>query len=283
MRKPVVIVLAALAVMLLGATAVLTYKYQKTTKDLATVQADREATNDRYANAINEIAVIQDSLNAIALGDSAAALLPTQFESERRMTQSQSDAALARIGTIKAGIERTKDRISQLDANLKQSGIEMKGLRRMIANLRKDVAEKEAYAAELTSRVDSLQTTVNGLVAEVQHSDQTIEAQRREMGTIYYVIGTRKDLTTSGVVEATGGFLGLGKTLKPAGTVNVDAFTAMDTDAENVIRIPATRAQVVSDQPASSYALELVGDQLELHILDAQRFRTVKHLVIVTA
>jgi len=283
MRKPVVFVLAALAVMLVGATAVLTYKYQKTTKDLAMVQAEREATNDRYSNAINEIAVIQDSLNAIALGDSAAALLPTQLQSELSVRQTQSDAALARIATIRAGIERTKERITQLDASLKQNGIEMKGLRRMIANLRRDVAEKEAYAAELAQRVDSLQTTVTGLVAEVQLSDETIETQKREMGTIYYVIGTRKDLTTTGVVEATGGFLGLGKTLKPSGVVDENAFTAINTDLENVIRIPAARAQVVSAQPPSSYELQLVGDQLELRILDAQRFRTVKHLVIVTA
>jgi hypothetical protein len=40
---------------------------------------------------------------------------------------------------------------------------------------------------------------------------------------------------------------------------------------------------VISAQPPSSYQLVQVGGQMELHILDREEFRKVKHLVILTA
>jgi hypothetical protein len=77
--------------------------------------------------------------------------------------------------------------------------------------------------------------------------------------------------------------LGVGKTLKVSGTVNEAAFTPLDTDQEQVIRIPAKKALVLSPQPTSSYTLMATGpDVMELHIVDAKEFRKVKHLVILT-
>lgn len=282
MPKAISIALVVVVVGLIAATSLLTVNYRKTTAAYTELQAEDAATRDRYAEAINEIAAIQDSLNTIAFGDAEAKLQPSQLQAETRMSETESDAAMERISLIKAGIERTKGRIAQLDASLKQRGIQISGLRRMVANLKDNVAEKEAYAATLTSRVDSLTTQVTGLVATVEQNTEQIETQRKALGTVFYVVGTKKDLTTSGVVAAQGGVLGIGKTLKPSGHVNEGVFTAIDTDYETVIRIPATKAQVLSAQPPSSYELQLVGEQMELRIIDPERFRAVKHVVIMT-
>ena len=289
MRKPVQITLAALVVVLLGATTALYLRYQKTSTDLANLKTEEEATRNRYGEAINSIAVIQDSLNAIVLGDSVTQLLPAQLASELGLTETRGDETLARVAVLKAGIARTKAKIQELDASLKKSGVKVAGLQKMIANLKRTVAEKEARVAVLAGQVDSLQTQVTGLVAEVQQNQESIRAQaeaieekRRELGTIYYRIGTRKDLTTSGVVVAQGGVLGLGKTLKPSGRVDENLFTALDTDDRNTVRIPSAKARVLSAQPISSYQLDTVGNELELRILDPKEFRKVRHLVIMT-
>jgi hypothetical protein len=151
------------------------------------------------------------------------------------------------------------------------------------------VGEKEAQVAALTTRVDSLETAVTGLVAEVQQGQETIsnqaqaiEDKRRELGTVFVAIGTKKELTTNGVVVAEGGLLGIGKTLKPSPNVNENLFQAIDTDAQTTVRIPAAKAQVISAQPLSSYQLAPAGEGLELRILDPREFRKVKHLVILT-
>ncbi len=298
MRKPILpIVLAALIVLLLVATGVLYQRLDqksqalvKSTNDYATLQANEQETRARYGQAIDEIAAIQDSLNAIALGNEGAKALETQLQEEKSLTQNRGDKVLARIAVIKAGIERAKGRIQDLDKRLKASGVKVAGLEKMIQNLRATVAEKETQIAQLTERVQTLETQVTGLTTQVQEGQVTIAQQsatlednRREMGTIYYTIGTKKELKEAGLVVSKGGLLGIGRTLKPSGQIDDTKFTSMDTDQETVIPIPAEKARVLTDQPVSSYQLQAVGERLELHILDPKAFRTVKHVIIVTA
>ena len=276
MKKSVGIALAALVLLLLGTSAVLFQKYHHANSRVADLQTEEENTRNRYGDAINEIASIQDSLNAIVLGDEGARMISSDLALERRLSQTGGDRAMARIAELKAGVERTKERIQQLDANLRKSGAKIDGLEKMLAKLRRNVKEKEQMIAQLTTQVEGLQTQVTTLDGEVQE-------KTRELGTVYYIAGTKTELKNSGVIVAKGGLLGLGKTIKPSGQVNEALFTAVDTDQETVIHIPAAKAQVVSAQPVTSYALEPVGTELELRILDPKEFRKIKHLIIVTA
>jgi hypothetical protein len=289
MRRSYAYILAAIVVVLLGVTGVLFQKYRTTSANYVEVQTAKESSDARYTEAINAIAEIQDSLSSVAVGDSGVRLLNDQLRTEQRLTQTQGHEALDRIAVLKAGIQRTKTRIAELEDRLHKSGVKVEGLQRMIANLKKTVEEREAMAAELTTRVDSLQTQVTGLVAEVQMNqdtirarDQTLEERRRELGTIFYIIGSKRDLRNAGVVEAKGGVLGMGKTLKPSGNFNETLFTPMDTDAQTVVQIPSEKVQILSAQPTASYQLLVNSGQTELRILDPREFRKVKHLVIMT-
>ena len=274
MRKILPFVLGG-AVALFAITTLLFFgKYQKSSADFVAMQSQEQETRVRYGQAINEIATIQDSLNAIILGDGSQ-LTSTHLQSEMSVNMSETDQALARVAVLKAGIQRTKARIQELDARLKKSGVRIAGLEKMVTNLKLAVEEKEKQVAGLTVQVDSLQTEVTGLVA-------TVEDNRKEMGTIYYLIGTKKDLATQGVVVAKGGVLGVGKTVKPSGNINENMFSSLDTDQETIIHIPASKAQVLTAQPVASYELQPAAGGMELRILDPCEFRKVKHLVIMT-
>lgn len=289
MSKTAVIVLSVVAVLLLGTTAVLYTKYRETSNQYASVKLEEETTRARYGEAINSIAAIQDSLNAIIVGDSEVPLQEGGLAAERRLTSSQADEAMERIAVLKLGIERTKERINALDSKLKHSGIRIAGLQRIIVNLKRNVKVKEEEVTLLSTRVDSLQNTVTGLVAEVQQNEIEIQNQsmaneekRRELGTIYYVMGESRMLKQAGLVEARGGVLGVGKVLRPTGRVNENLFTQMDTDVETTVRIPSHKARVLTAQPVHSYTLQPVGeDSMELRITDPREFRKVKHLVIL--
>ncbi|NOT34124.1 MAG: hypothetical protein HOP12_08150 [Candidatus Eisenbacteria bacterium] len=288
MSQPVRIAVVALFVALLGATFVLYQKYQQTSANYATLQATEAEAQNRYTQSINAIAEIQDSLGAIAFGHGGT-LNPAELQGETHLTQTQGNEILGRIAVLKAGIDRAKTRISDLEAGMKKSGVRIVGMQRMVDGLKRSVVEKEELVASLTSRVTELQTQVTGLQTTVAQDQtviaeqtQAIEDKRREIGTVYYLIGNRKDLTTSGVVASTGGVLGLGKTLKPSGEVNETLFTPIDTDQQTVIQIPAAKVQVLSAQPVGSYELLTVGNQTELRIKDPSAFRKVKHVVILT-
>ena len=274
--------LIAALLVLAGTSAVLFQKYQQSTTTLAAVQAADEETRGRYSAAIGSIAAIQDSLNAIVPGDGAARLTPAGYEVERTLSASQGDQVLARIGLLKAGVERSKARIERLDRNLKKSGIKVQGLERMMASLKSTVADKEEMIAQLTQQVELLHTQVSGLTTQVSGLTVSVEEKRHELGTVFVLMGSRKDLTTAGAVVATGGVLGLGKTLKATGRVDESVCVQIDTDQESTVDIPAKKAHVLSAQAATSYALEPLGDHTLLRILDAKEFRKVRHLVIVT-
>jgi len=281
MRRGVVLGLVFIGLLLLGATAVSYSKYRKSLADYQHATAEQESMRVRYDHAVGEIVMIQDSLNAIVLGENAA--IPARQEVEAQLPGTLHDNVLTRIATLKGAIERTKERIEELDARLKRGGVKIAGLERMVAGLRKSVSEREQRIAQLSTQVDTLETKVAGLSTEVEHQQEDLAQKQREIATIYYTMGSKKELTRAGVVESNGGVLGLGKTLKPSGTFNESAFTAMDTDQENVIRIPSDKARVLSAQPVSSYVIQPVSkDVVELRIVDPKEFRKVKHLVILT-
>lgn len=286
MRRNVVIGLTILSVLLLGATAVSYTKYRKSQADYAKATADQESMRLRYENAVGEIVAIQDSLNAITPGGE-----PTQGDVELQGPGTLHDRVLARISTLKSSIERTKGRIEALDARLKHSGVRIASLQKMINGLRQSAADKEERISELSTQVGTLRTTVTGMTYEIQgqqealaQKHQELTEKQRELATIYYAMGTKKELASAGVVEKKGGVLGVGKSLKLSGMFEEAAFVPLNTDQENVIRIPTKKVQVLSAQPPSSYALQTVGkNMVELRILDRTEFRKIKHLVILKA
>ncbi len=286
MKKPIQVALIAITVVLVGTTAALFAKYRQTSASLAETKAAEETARSHYAEAFNAIAEIQDSLSAITVRDGGIRLVPQGLQAEQRLSEPSRREALESIALLNASIQRTKEKISELEANLKKSGVKIRGLQKMVANLKHSVAEKQEQIAQLTEQVNSLQTRVTGLETTVQQDQVAIEEKRRELGTIYYVIGTKKELASSGLIVAKGGVLGLGKTVQLSGHYDQGQFTALDTDQETVVRAPVAKVEkvrILSPQPTSSYELRSDGTQVELHILDPKEFRKVKHLVIMTA
>ena len=248
-----------------------------------------ETSRSGFAEAFRAVAEIQDSLNAIAIGDTTVKMLSQSLQGEQKPTEMHRREVLERIAVLNASIQRNKKRIHQLEANLKKAGLQVAGLQKMIDGLNQTLTEKQAMIASLGTQVDSLQTTVTGLQTtvqqgqdKIQQQDQTIESKRKEMATIYYIIGTKTELRKAGVTATHGGVLGMGKTLEPSASYNESAFTPLDTDQETVIRVPSARVEVLSAQPKSSYELKLVDKQTELHILAPAEFRKVKHLIVMT-
>jgi peptidoglycan hydrolase CwlO-like protein len=289
MRK-ISIIFSLFLVALVGVSAYLYMQNRKASDSLVALQASEEATRTKYTQAIDDIAAIQDSLNSITLTDNGAQMTPQSLTAEWQMSPTHGDEVLARVAELRAGIERARDRIQALESRLHQNGTKINGLQHMVAQLKAGLAVKEQLVAQLSTRVDSLQTNVNGLTATVQQNESqiaeqqaTLEERRRELGTVYYTIGTRQDLLKSGVAVARGGLLGIGKTLDPSGKVDEASFQALDTDQQTVIPIEATKARVLTPQPTASYVLEPVEGKMELRILDAKEFRKVRHLVIVKA
>ena len=290
MKKPVQIALIVAVVALAGVSAVLYSKYRTSEDQLARTSASEQEVQDRYGRTIAAIAEIQDSLNALSLDEGGTPLTPGGVDAERRMGGPNSQESLDRIALLRASIEKNKERIRVLESDLEDRGVKVNALERLIANLKRNVTEKEQLVAMLSGRVDSLTTEVGGLTVAVAEKNDTLRTRevqleeiRKDNATVYYVVGSKDELKNMGVITTSGGVLGLGKTVLPAATPNPTAFTAIDTDEQDVIRFPAEKARLISAQPASSYELVTTPDgQTELRILSPIDFRKVKQVVILT-
>ncbi len=290
MRKAVLIVLGALMVVSVATSVVLYQRYQSATAAASAVGVSERDAQQRYGDALSAIAEIQDSLSTLGVDSMARPVVPGSPATERGLSMERGRDALDRIAQLKAGIRRTRERLATLESTIHRNGVQVAGLAHLIDNLKRTLGEKEELVALLSGQVDSLHVQVTGLTTEVAQAQDTIhvqvtklEDQRRELGTVYYMMGSKRSLARAGLVEAKGGVLGLGKTLVPTAHVDEHLFTALDTDAQAVIVIPSAKARVLTAQPASSYALQPAGNGMELRILDPRGFRTVRHLVIVTS
>lgn len=268
---------------LAGLSAALYYQNRKGQIALQEAQAREDATHRRYESAIDDIAAIQDSLNAITFGEDQNDLSSSGVSAESRLSPNRTGDALARVAELRSGIERTRAKIVELEARIQKSGKRVAGLERMVTQLKSGLAEKEAMVAQLSSQVEQLNTQVGTLNATVVTQDSTLEVRRRELGTVYYIVGDRQELLKNGAAVAKGGVLGLGKTLDASNTVNEATFKPIDTDMETVIPIAASKVRVLSAQPVNSYRIEEVAGGYQLRIVDPLEFRKVKHLVVMTS
>lgn len=283
-------VLIGVTVLLAGVATALYVQNNNTQQKLATTQQSETQVQDRYDRTLEAIAEIQDSLDAVAVGPEGRAMFEGKTEAERRMSGPNRQDALDRIAALRTSIAQNKQRINELEANVKKSGIKVSSLNKLIASLKRNVAEKEDEIAILNARVESLSTQVTVLNTTVAEREDTLrtrnvqlEDRRREMATVFYVVGDKDMLKDSGVIESKGGVLGVGKTITPSRTPNLAVFTPIDTDQETVIRTPTAKARLISAQPAGSYQLQLVDGHMELHITDPLEFRKVKQVVILSS
>jgi len=286
MRQLLKVALYGIIAVLLAATAVVYQQYRKTAAELSTTQSAEETARANYTEAFNAISEIQDSLNAIAVGSGNLRLKEQSETPTQRLTEPSRREALESIAMLNQSIEHTKEKTSQLEVALKKSNTKIAGMERVITNLKQTVAERESQIAELNGRVDALQTQVTGLEGTVQEKDQALEDRRKELAEVSYVIGTKKTLSSSGIIEAKGGLLGLGKTVEVTGKYDDNLFTTIDTDAQTVIEAPVDKIEkvkVLSGQSPSSYQLVVEDGHVALHITDPKEFRKVKHVVIMTA
>src|SRR5438552_8219205 len=116
MRRPAVIALAVVSLVLVGTTGIFYSKYQKSVATYTQLKSEDESTRLRYGAALTEIATIQDSLNAIVLGEEGLRGVSARSQAEVQVPPTVHDQVLERISMLKGAIERTKDRIQELDS-----------------------------------------------------------------------------------------------------------------------------------------------------------------------
>lgn len=207
--------------------------------------------------------------------------------------QDRRTRLLNNIATMRSQIESDKKKISTLEAQLAASKGQLKGVQAMIDKLKSSVADKEAILSQLQSKLNTMSETLESerrlSAEEIAARERTIASKENQlteqelaMNTMYYIVGTRKDLISKGIVDRKGGLLGIGKVSTVNAKYDTSKFTMFNLLETQTITFDATKNgySLLSDQAASSYKVERAGGKYNLNITDPQSFRRHKYVVI---
>ncbi len=277
------VVLAILAIVL----GVLWMNASNKTKEIVKSKDELQKLYDSSTQTLSEIQSSLDAIDRELLGTIGAdSELPAGTPEERRASIINS------LANARTKIEEYKKQIKDLETRLSSSSSQLAGVQSIVNKLKASVADKERIVSELESRLANLSSTleterqlaqveISAREALLKEKDTAITNQTIEANRMYYIVGTRKQLLDSGVIDRKGGILGFGRvsTVKDVDLTKFTEFNLLDTQ---VLNFPVTKKgyAVLSNHIAASYKVEKAEDQYQLTVLDQDQFRKQKVLVI---
>jgi predicted nucleic acid-binding Zn-ribbon protein len=171
----------------------------------------------------------------------------------------------ARIRELVARLDSSESRVATLRARAatfakRDSTItkQVDAYERTIADLRRQVeqqkAEYEATISRQSVQIATLNSRVDTLSGEKVVLTDSVDQLTAEKNTAYYVIGTKAELVSQGIIVEEGHkrfmFLG-GRSLTAARSLDPSKFTKIDRLKDRVINFPAGNYRIISRQNAA--------------------------------
>jgi len=239
----------------------------------------QDSTIMAYVKSFNEI---EDNLDSIK---TKAKILTVSNGGE----ENKQDQIVANIRAIGDLMMKNKKEIAALERKLKKSGNENAQLQKMIAHLTEQLNEKDAQIAALQSQLAESNANLKDMINKFNDSMQVVAKQKEtintmttDMNTVYYAVGTTKELKKQGVIQKEGGIAGIGSTAELKQNFNASYFTKSDLTQLHVIPLFSKFAKVVTNHPTDSYRISGNNKSDSLIIKDAKSFWSQsKYLVII--
>lgn len=189
---------------------------------------------------------------------------------------------------IHGNLENSKYKVAQMQEELYQLYEQEQFDEAVILELEMeldDAAEeifiRDAAIVELHETVVEEDIEIAVLVEAYNEQEAISEVLYSALNTAYFIAGTNKELTDYGIIDAEGGFLGMGRVKSLAADADVDFFIPIPMDMTDEIDLLAKKAKLLTNHPESSYSLS--GDkEIEiLEILDKAAFWDKSDFLII--
>lgn len=170
------------------------------------------------------------------------------------------------LAVIDGMLAQNKQKIASLNSKIASLGQENSKLQEFVDNLNQRISDQETQISNLMNELSVSKATIQQLSENVtdltkanQEKEDYIAYQTNEANKAYYIVGSFKDLKEMGIVNKSGGFIGIGKKQNTSADMDVSKFQTIDRTKVTTIAIGQRKAQVISKHPEGSY--ELVYDE----------------------
>lgn len=197
------------------------------------------------------------------------------------------------LAVIDKMLSQNKEKIASLNTKISSMGKENTKLQAFIESLNARIAAQEDEINTLMNELNISKATIKKLSADVtnltqanQEKDEYIAYQTNESNKAYYIVGTYKHLKEIGIVNKSGGFIGIGKKQNTTSDMDINLFQCIDRTKITTIPINQRKAQIISKHPADSY--EMVMDEndpklaLQLIIRDVKAFWQYTDFLVIS-
>lgn len=271
-----------------------------------TNQAEQVSLEDHNASLARRDSVINDLLGAFQEVETTLdaiaereQILASNDNSE--LNASQRDAVLADIEALGAVLSENRDKITELEKRLKDSGIQASVLRKKVNQLTAEVdnrwadiralessvSQKEGQIVQLSSTVDSVQRSLvmrDEYIAvaemELEETSTALDQTTDLMNQAYMASGTRKELKEKGLLDT--------RLIGPttlSESLPTNAFQAIDIRETGAIALGSEKAELITYHPEGSYKMVPAKDpstQATLEIINPDEFWKVSKYLVVS-
>jgi len=254
-----------------------------------------QAVVDAKDNEINELF---DMLNDIEENMSA---INSKYSTVQEMRRNNTEGSYnhkneiaSQMKSIESMMADNKQKIANLNARVGSLSKKNADLQAYVTRLEERSQAQENQIAELLTELENNKVVIKGLnknvselTASNQQKDEYIAQQMADANRAYYVVGNYSDLKAAGIVNKTGGFIGIGRKQGTVADMNTELFTEIDRTKVTTINIGMKKPQLISQHPENSY--ELVADEEEsgvtayLRILNPTQFWKYTDYLIISS
>lgn len=288
--KTIIFLIAGVYILLLTGCVENSQKYkslQASLDSLSVVHATQDNEMENVFTALNEISAGMQSLRE---AESLLTLEAAQENKAGAKSQKQLEQLKRDVSSLSAAIATYREQVSKLEATNKRQSAEFKKLisglnaeleqrNEKIAEITKQLADKDQLLAVKTQEISNLNQNVADLNKETVGQKETITKQDQAIHLANYLIGSRKELKEAEVISRQGLFC------PPIVSSQAQKanFVSIDLREQKSIPLNGKKAKILSTHASDSYTLEEGEDgMLTLKIKDENAFwKQTRYLVVM--
>jgi chromosome segregation ATPase len=246
--------------------------------------SSRDSLVNSYLETLNEI---EANLAEIKIREK---IISQETASGNEMQKATREKINEDIRMINELMLKNKKLVASLNQKLKTSNLRVTELEKMIELANNEVAARNIEIENLKTELAGLNFSVaalNDTISRIKSNNQQLATvvtdKTNELNQAYFIVGDRKKLIEKKILNKEGGFLGLGKSQKLSGDVNLDDFTQVDIRSLKSIPLGVKKATLMSVHPAGSYELVKTEKKVEEILIKEPAVFWQKSKVLVIA
>lgn len=296
MKKILVLSLLAFVVFSLSSCVESSSKYKALQAQLDSLGTASSAKSVEFEEVFATLNEVENGLKSIRETENILVLQSQKGGAEvKENSREQLKADVVAIGeaiqSYKKQINKLKSdgriQSSQFKKRLAALTLELESKSVLIADLGRQLEEKDRQLVVKSQQIESLDKAVSNLRDDVSSLSQTASSQKEtiatqeaQINTAYYIIGTKTELIAANVMSKGGLF----KSAKISYNAEQSAFVKIDIREVKEIQLNAEKAKVLSIHPTGTFTLEPGANGMQvLRISQPTTFwEQTKYLVIQT-